>query len=87
MKDARSEISAAYAPPRIGDALRAAELEYIYPLRAKDVLVGLLLVGEKQSETAFQNDDFEFLAAMASQVAAGRGERVPLQGTRRARSG
>jgi serine phosphatase RsbU (regulator of sigma subunit) len=71
MQDARSEMSAAYAPPRIGDALRAADLEYAYPLRAKDVLVGLLLVGEKQSETAFQNADFEFLGAMASQVAAG----------------
>jgi serine phosphatase RsbU (regulator of sigma subunit) len=71
MKDARAEMSAAYAPPRIGDALRAAELEYTYPLRAKDVLVGVLVVGEKQSEAVFQNDDFEFLAAMASQVAAG----------------
>lgn len=70
MKDVRSEVSAAYAPPRIGDALRASDLEYAYPLRAKDSLVGALLVGEKQSEAAFQNDDFEFLAAIGAQVAA-----------------
>ena len=69
MKDARSEISAAYAPPRIGDALREADFEYAYPLRAKDALVGVLVVGEKQSEAAFQNADFEFLGAVASQVA------------------
>jgi serine phosphatase RsbU (regulator of sigma subunit) len=70
MRDVRSEVSAAYAPPRIGDGLRTAGLEYVYPLRAKDALVGVLVLGEKQSESAFQNDDFEFLTAIGSQVAA-----------------
>jgi serine phosphatase RsbU (regulator of sigma subunit) len=69
MRDARGELSADYAPPRIGDALRSAGLEFIYPLRAHDRLVGLLFMGEKQSESAYQNADFEFLAAMASQAA------------------
>ena len=69
MRPARSEMNAEYAPPRIGDALRAAEFGYLYPLRSRDTLVGVLFVGEKQSESAFQNADFEFLGAMASQIA------------------
>jgi serine phosphatase RsbU (regulator of sigma subunit) len=69
MRTARSEMSAEYAPPRIGDALRGAEFGYLYPLRSRDTLVGVIFVGEKQSEAAFQNADFEFLGAMASQIA------------------
>lgn len=69
MRDARGEMSAEYAPPRIGDTLRAAEIGYLYPLRSRDALVGVLFIGEKQSESAFQNADFEFVGAIASQVA------------------
>lgn len=69
MANARGEMSADYAPPRLGDALRGAAFEFIYPLRSRDVLVGVLFAGEKQSESAYQSADFEFLAAMASQIA------------------
>lgn len=35
------------------------------PIRSKERLVGLILVGEKMSEAAFQSDDFEFLNSVA----------------------
>ena len=78
------EISAAYAPPRIGDALQGgAEFEYIYPLRAQGPRWSACSSWARSSRrSAFQNDDFEFLAAIGSQVAAQRRERVPLRGTR-----
>ncbi len=69
MRDARGELSAEYAPARLGDALRAAELGYVYPLRSRDALVGVIFLGEKESESAFQNADFEFVGAIASQIA------------------
>ena len=41
------------------------------PLRAKDNLVGLLIVGKKLSQESYSADDNSFLATLASQVAVG----------------
>jgi serine phosphatase RsbU (regulator of sigma subunit) len=41
----------------------------VIPIRSKERLVGLILVGEKQSESAFQRDDYEFLSSVAAQAA------------------
>ena len=41
----------------------------VIPIRSKERLVGLILVGEKRSESAFQRDDYEFLSSVASQAA------------------
>jgi serine phosphatase RsbU (regulator of sigma subunit) len=68
---AAGEIDAEYTFPRLRRALAAAEIKYLYPIRSHDRLVGVVLVGEKRSEAAFQDDDFQFLGAAAQQVSAG----------------
>jgi serine phosphatase RsbU (regulator of sigma subunit) len=65
-----AEVDAEYAFPRLRRALHAAQVVYLYPIRTHDRLLGALLVGEKRSEAAFDTDDFDFIGAMASQVAA-----------------
>jgi serine phosphatase RsbU (regulator of sigma subunit) len=68
---ATSEVDVEYVFPRLRRALEAAELKYLYPIRSHDTLVGVILVGEKRSEAAFEDDDFQFLGAIAHQVSAG----------------
>ena len=68
---ATSEVDVQYVFPRLRRALEAAELTYLYPIRSHDTLVGVILVGEKRSEAAFEDDDFQFLGAIAHQVSTG----------------
>ena len=68
---ATSEVDVEYVFPRLRRALEAAELTYLYPIRSHDTLVGVILVGEKRSEAAFEDDDFQFLGAIAHQVSTG----------------
>ena len=66
---ATAEVNAQYAFPRLRRALEAADVLHLYPIRSHDKLVGALLVGDKLSEAAFSADDFEFLGAIAQQIA------------------
>lgn len=66
---AEDEVVAEYAFPRLRRALEAARIQYLYPIRAHERLVGVILVGEKLSELPFSADDFEFLDAVARQTA------------------
>jgi serine phosphatase RsbU (regulator of sigma subunit) len=68
---ATAEVDAEYVFPRLRRALQAAEIQYLYPIRSHERLVGVILVGEKMSEAAFEDDDFQFLGAIAQQVSAG----------------
>lgn len=63
------EVDAEYTFPRLRRALDAVRLQYLYPIRSHDRLVGVILVGEKLSELPFSADDFEFLDAVARQTA------------------
>ncbi|MCL4811946.1 MAG: SpoIIE family protein phosphatase, partial [Vicinamibacteraceae bacterium] len=67
---ARAEVDAEYTFPRLRRALDHAQIKYLYPIRTHDQLVGALLVGEKRSEAPFEDADFEFIGAMATQVSA-----------------
>lgn len=69
--DTRDQVSAEYVAPQLRDALTRAKVRYLYPIRHRDALAGVLLVGDKRSEAAFRNADFEFLDAIARQVAPG----------------
>ena len=66
---ATAEVNAQYAFPRLRRALEAADVLHLYPIRSHDKLVGTLLVGDKLSEAAFSADDFEFIGAIAQQIA------------------
>jgi len=44
------------------------KFKHLVPIRSKERLVGLILVGEKLAESAFQRDDYEFLNTVAGQA-------------------
>ena len=68
---ATTEVDAEYVFPRLRRALEAAQIQYLYPIRSHERLVGVVLVGEKMSEAAFEDDDFQFLGAIGQQASAG----------------
>jgi serine phosphatase RsbU (regulator of sigma subunit) len=64
----RGEIRVEYLPPEIKEEFRKHEFQYLIPIRSKEKLVGTLMVGEKLSESTFQQEDLEFLGAAAKQA-------------------
>ena len=64
-----TELCVDYMSPEIREKLTQDGFQYIYPMNAKDVLVGCLMVGEKLSETTFKTEDFRFLSATANHAA------------------
>ena len=64
----RGEIRVDYLPPEIKEEFRKHEFQYLVPIRSKEKLVGTLLVGEKLSESTFQQEDLEFLSGAAKQA-------------------
>jgi len=56
-------------PENIAKNFEKFSFRQVIPIRSKERLVGLILVGEKQSESAFQRDDYEFLSSVAAQAA------------------
>ncbi len=65
----RSPLSVKQLPEEIGINFKKHGFQNMIPIRSKERLVGLILVGEKMSEAAFQADDFEFLNSVAGQAA------------------
>lgn len=45
------------------------KIQYIMPIRSKNKLVGVFLIGEKLSESPFNNEDIDFLSSIAGQAA------------------
>ncbi|UCF63983.1 MAG: SpoIIE family protein phosphatase [bacterium] len=77
--DAQHDIISAVLPftspveiHKLSDNLRTEfekqEFKHLVPIRSKERLVGLILVGEKLAESAFQRDDYEFLNTVAGQA-------------------
>lgn len=69
VRKARGEVNAEYVFPRLRRLLAAADVQYLFAIRLHDRPVGAVLLGEKLAEDAFRDDDFEFLGALAAQVA------------------
>lgn len=55
-------------PAGLRELFRDQGFHYVVPIRSKERLVGLILLGEKLSESAFRPEDMEFLAAIAKQA-------------------
>ena len=55
-------------PEKLKAEFEKQEFKHLVPIRSKERLVGLILVGEKMAESAFQRDDYEFLSAVAGQA-------------------
>jgi serine phosphatase RsbU (regulator of sigma subunit) len=63
-----NEFRVDYLPAVLKDEFHREGFHYGIPIRSKDRLIGVLLVGEKQSETTFQQEDLAFLATTAKQA-------------------
>ncbi len=63
-----NEFRVDYLPSLLKDEFHREGFHYGIPIRSKDRLIGALLVGEKQSETTFQQEDLAFLATTAKQA-------------------
>ncbi len=63
-----NEFRIDYLPAQLKDEFHREGFQYGIPIRSKDKLIGVLLVGEKQSETTFQQEDLAFLASTAKQA-------------------
>lgn len=64
-----TESSIDVLPEVVRNEFRKNGFLYIACIRSKNKLVGALLVGEKRSETAFQQEDLDFLGVVAKQAA------------------
>src|SRR5690606_37789130 len=51
-------------PDALRIIIREFKFQYLTPIWSKDDLIGIILVGEKLSETSYQNDDLLFLSAI-----------------------
>lgn len=58
-----------YITPTALNAVSELNIKYLIPLKLKEQYLGLLLIGEKLSETALRNDDLEFINSLASNAA------------------
>lgn len=68
IKQFHNEFRVDYLPALLKDEFHHEGFHYGIPIRSKDRLIGVLLVGEKQSETTFQQEDLSFLASTAKQA-------------------
>lgn len=69
--DFSGNIIVEYLPTDIQKVFFDCNLTHIVPMRSKGKLLGVLMVGDKLSESAFNSDDLTFLRAIGSQSAIG----------------
>jgi sigma-B regulation protein RsbU (phosphoserine phosphatase) len=63
-----NEFRIDYLPVLLKDEFHREGFQYGVPIRSKEKLIGVLLVGEKQSETTFHQEDLAFLSTTAKQA-------------------
>jgi serine phosphatase RsbU (regulator of sigma subunit) len=69
LQELETESNVDVLPVVLRNEFRKNGFLYLAAIRSKDKLVGALLVGEKRSETAFQQEDLDFLGVVAKQAA------------------
>ncbi len=67
IKQFQNEFRIDYLPSAVKEEFHRQGFHYGIPIRSKDRLIGVLLVGEKQSESTFRQEDLAFLATTAKQ--------------------
>lgn len=68
LKNYSDSVPVDYLPDALRIVLREFKFQYLTPIWSKEDLIGIILVGEKLSESAYQNDDLLFLSAIAGQA-------------------
>ena len=66
----QNEFRIDYLPVPLKDEFNREGFHYGVPIRSKEKLIGVLLIGEKQSETTFRQEDLAFLSSTAKQASA-----------------
>ncbi|HTR81884.1 MAG TPA: SpoIIE family protein phosphatase [Bacteroidota bacterium] len=61
-------ISVDYLPSEMKEIFRQLRFQYVVPIRSKGKLVGAIFVGEKLSESTFQQEDLELLSSTSKQA-------------------
>lgn len=64
----KNEFRIDYLPIALKDEFHREGFQYGVPIRSKEKLIGVLLVGEKQSESTFRQEDLAFLSTTAKQA-------------------
>ncbi len=65
---ATGPISGELLPPVLRDEFKRYQFEHIIPVRSKERLIAVLVLGEKLSEAPFTAEDIDFLASVALQA-------------------
>lgn len=68
VKQFQNEIRIQYLPSPIKEEFQKEGFQYLIPVRSKDKLIGVILVGEKWAETTFQQEDLSFLTSTSKQA-------------------
>ncbi len=68
LKNGIEAISISMIEGQLRNILAAKEYNYIFPLRSKSKLLGVLLIGDKLSEVELRKEDFEFLYSISSNL-------------------
>lgn len=68
LKNYSDSVPVDYLPDAQRIVLREFKFQYLTPIWSKDDLIGIILVGEKLSETTYHNDDLLFLSAISGQA-------------------
>ena len=68
IKQFQNEIRIQYLSAQIKEEFLREGFQYLIPIRSKEKLIGTILVGEKQAETTFQQEDLTFLSTAAKQA-------------------
>lgn len=63
-----NEFRIDYLPTLLKDEFHREGFHYGVPIRSKEKVIGVLLVGEKESETTFRQEDLAFLSTTAKQA-------------------
>ena len=64
----QTHLGADHLPPPLKEMLRAQEFQLVVPIRSKNKLAGVILIGEKRSEAPLEAEDVEFLSSVSKQA-------------------
>jgi serine phosphatase RsbU (regulator of sigma subunit) len=64
----QGEFRVDYLPAGVKELFQQQHIQYLVPVRSKNELIGVLLIGEKMAESTFHQEDFAFLKAAAKQA-------------------
>lgn len=62
------EVNTSLLPDPLDKVFKSFRFHYLIPIKSKTKVFGVILLSEKMSESAFDNEDFDFVSSIASQL-------------------